>query len=126
MDNLCILRGMPKTRRRKPVGQYRIVFAENLEAHLKVLYPAHPSDRIDRPAMFVAEHPGIVSKSTLNRWLRGESAANLDHIEIMAKVLQTTPRALVTPTETAAPVQMPVILPRTGRQQQSEQDFPAE
>ena len=73
-----------------------MVFADNLEAHLKILYPAQPGEQIDRPALFVAEHPGVVSKSTLNRWLRCEVAANLDHIETMARLLHTTPRALVT------------------------------
>lgn len=108
---------MGKTRRRKPVGVYRVIFAENLGAYLRLAYPAREGETIDRPALFVRDHPGIASKSTLNRWINAEVGPNLDQIESMAKALRVTVRELLTPRET---VPQPATPARRPQQQQSE------
>ena len=82
-------------RRRNPPGIYRAVFADNLRAHLNLAYPTPPDTRIDRPALFFKDHPGLFSKSTITRWLNLQAAPTLDQIESVANALGTKPYALL-------------------------------
>lgn len=107
---------MGKTRRRKAAGIYRLVFGENLDALLKARYHAPEGQPIDRPALFVRDHPGIASKSTINRWINAEVGPNLDQIEAVAKALRSTVRDMLTPEGATAPTPRPTAA-RSQQQQ---------